>query len=278
MPAFPAAGPVEVRIDLGAGAVDVIASDRTDVVATVVPAHAGRSGDESLAREASIAFADGRLRIRAPRRLSVFGQSDTIDVRVEVPTGSRLAIENGYGSVRTRGRFGDARLTAKYGSVTADEVGDLVLVAPYGTAEIDTVTGTLDATVGHGHLQIARVDGAATLRGAHGTIDIGTAAGRVDATTSGPVTIGRALTDVTARSAHGALRVRAAEGGTVRLENAYAEVEVGVPAGVAAWVDATATHGTVRNELTPDPAAAASDRTVELRLRNNWADILIRRA
>ena len=52
----------------------------------------------------------------------------------------------------------------------------------------------------------------------------------------------------------------------------------GGPPGTAAWIDAASAHGTVRNELTPDPEAAAMGRSVELRLRANWADIIIRRA
>jgi len=278
MPAFPVTGPVDADLEVSIGSVDVVASDRPDVVAEVVPTHPGRSGDESLARESTVALEGGRLRVRVPRRRNLFGQSDSVDVRVELPTGSRLAVQSNYGSVRIRGTVGASRVTAKYGDVTADEVGDLVLSTPYGTAEIATVAGTLDATAGHGHVRVARVTGAAKLRGAHGTIEIGETSGPVDAATSGPLTIDRTLADVSARSAHGLIRVRSAEGGVLRLENGYAGVEVGVPAGVAAWVDAASKHGAVRNELTPDPTAAGSDRTVELHLQADWADVIIRRA
>jgi hypothetical protein len=278
MPAFPVTGPIDADLDVSIGSIDIIASDRADAVAEVVPTHPGRSGDESLAREATVILDGARLRVRVPRRLNLFGQSDSVDVRVELPTGSRLAIQSGYGSVRIRGTVGASRITAKYGNVTADEVGDLVLATPYGTAEIAVVAGTLDATAGHGHVRVGRVAGAAQLRGAHGTIEVGEADGPVDAATSGPLTIDRSRADVTARSAHGAIRVRSAETGVLRLENGYAEVEVGVPSGVAAWVDASSKHGAVRNELTPDPAAASTDRTVELHLQADWSDVIIRRA
>jgi hypothetical protein len=278
MPAFPVTGPIDADLDVSIGSVDVVASDRADVVAEVVPTHPGRSGDESLARESAVTLDGDRLRVRVPRRLNLFGQSDSVDVRVELPTGSRLTVQSNYGSVRIRGAVGASRITAKYGNVTADEVGDLVLSTPYGTAEITTVAGTLDATAGHGHVRVGRVTGAAQLRGAHGTMELGEAVGAVDAATSGPLTIDRALADVRARSAHGAIRVRSAEGGVLHLENGYAEVEVGVPSGVAAWVDAASKHGAVRNELTPDPAAASTDRTVELHLQADWSDVIIRRA
>lgn len=278
MPRYATSGPIEVEIDLGIGHIDLVASDRDDITAEVTPTKPGRSGDASLAREARIGFEGDRLTVVVPRRLNLFGRSDSVDLRVEVPTGSRVTLVSGYGSVRARGTLGDCRMTAKYGSVRADVVGNLVLESAHGTIEVGEVTGALDATVGHGDVKVGRVGGATRVRGSHGPIELGTTTGPVDVTTSGPLTIDLALGDVTAKSAHGAIQVREVSGGSVRLENGYAEVEVGVPHGVAAWLDAASANGAVRNELTPDPDAAASDRSVELRLRAEWGDVIIHRA
>jgi hypothetical protein len=277
MPSYEVSGPIDLDVAAGVGFVDVVATDRTDAVAEVVPSKPGRSGDESLAREAAISFDSGVLRVKVPRRLSLFGKSDSVDVRCEVPTGSRVTIETAYGSVRTRGVLGDCRIAAKYGGVTADTVGNLVLDAPYGSTDIAEVTGRLDVTAGHGVLRVAQVHGEARLRASHGSMELGTAAGDVEATTSGALTIDRALGDVTARSAHGPIRIREVSGGTIRLDNGHADVDVGVPTGIAAWIDASSAHGRVRNELTADPAAAGSDRTVELHLHANYGNVIIRR-
>jgi Putative adhesin len=279
MPAYESLAPIEADIDVSSGHVEVIASDRADTAVEVTPTNPGRSGDVSLAREATVTFEDNHLRVRVPGRLKVLGPGrDSVDVRVELPTGSRATIETGNGSVRVRGKLGATRIVAKYGNVSADRVGDLALVSPHGEADIAEVGGELDVKAAHGHVRIGRIAGAARLRGAHGTLVLGTTEGQVDVATSGSLTIERALGDVTARTAYGAIRVLEAEGGVLRLESAYKEVEVGVPAGVAAWVDAASAHGVIRNELTPDPEAAGTDRTIELHLRANWADVLIRRA
>ena len=278
MPSYDVPGPIDVDINVGVGFVEITASDRSDAVVEVVPSKPGRGGDESLAREATVSFDGGRLRVKVPRRLSLFGKSDSVDVRVQLPTGSRVAVETAYGSFRATGTLGNCRVVAKYGSVSADTVADLVIDASYGTVDIAEVTGRLDLTSGYGLVRIAEVRGDARLKGSYGTIELGTAAGDVEVAASGPITINRALSDVTARSAHGPINVREVSGGTIRLENGHAEVSVGVPNGVAAWIDAVSSHGRVRNELTPDPDAAGSDRSVELRLRTNYGDILIRRA
>lgn len=279
MPAYEALAPIDANIDISAGHVEVVASDRADTTVEVTPTNPGRSGDVSLARQATVAFENNRLRVRVPGRLKLLGPGrDSVNVRVELPTGSRAGIETAYGSVRVRGELGATRIVAKYGNVNADRVGDLALVSPHGEVNIAEVNGGLDVTAGHGHVRIGRIAGAARLRGAHGTLTLGTTEGEVDVATSGPLTIECALGDVTARSAYGAIRVLEAEGGILRLESTYKEVEVGVPTGVAAWVNAASAHGVVRSELAPGPEAAGTDRTIELHLRANWADVLIRRA
>ena len=277
MSRYDVSGPIDLDVTTGVGFVDIVASDRADAVVEVMPSKPGRGGDESLAREATVSFDNGGVRVKVPRRLNLFGKGDSVDVRCEVPTGSRVTIETAYGSVRARGVLGNARIVARYGGVTADTVADLVLDVPYGSTDIAEVTGRLDVTAGHGVVRIATVRGDARLRASHGSMELGTAAGDVEATTSGALTIDRALGDVTARSAHGPLRVREVSGGTIRLDNGYADVDVGVPAGVAAWIDASSAHGRVRSELTPDPAAAESDRSVELHLHANYGNVIIRR-
>jgi hypothetical protein len=277
MPSHQVSGPIDLDVTVGVGLVDIVASERTDAVVAVVPSKPGRGGDESLAREATVSFDNGGVRVKVPRRLNLFGKNDSVDVRCEVPTGSRVTVETAYGSVRARGVLGDCRIVAKYGGVTADTVANLVLDAPYGSTDIAEVTGRLDVTAGHGVLRVAQVHGDARLRASHGSMELGTAVGDVEAATSGALTIDRALGDVTARGAHGPIRIREVTGGTIRLDNGHADVDVGVPTGIAAWIDASSAHGRVRNELTPDPAAAASDRAVELHLHANYGNIIIRR-
>jgi hypothetical protein len=273
-------GPVEAVIDVGVGSIEVVASEALRVRSEVTPTGAGRAGDVALARDASAVFRNGVLRVAVPRRMNLFGRTDSVDVRVEVPAGSRVRIDSAYGSVRLRGTFGAARVAAKYGSVTIDRVADLDLTAPYGEVEVGLVEGRLDLDAGHGHARIDRIGGPSRIKASHGTVELGTAGGPVEASLAGTLTIDRALTDVTARSAYGRIRVREVTSGVLRLENGYADVEVGIPAGLAAWVDATSAHGSVRSELdgagdaAPDTAAGS----VQLHLATNWADVVLRRA
>lgn len=278
MPAFETSQPIELDVDLPVGHIDVVAEDRTDAVADVLPTDPDRSGDRSLAQSAVVEFDGTRLRVSVPRRMNLFGRNDSVDLRVVVPTGSDVDIRSAYGAVRLRGRVGRARIEAKYGTVGIDRTDDLDLSAPYGEVDVREVGGRLDLEAGHSRTRIGSVVGEARIRAAHGSVDLGVTHGAVDARLSGALTIDTALADVTARSAHGVLRIRSAVAGVVRLENGYADVEVGVPDGTAAWLDASSEHGAVRNELTAGPGPEDAESTVELHLSSSWADVVVRRA
>jgi hypothetical protein len=278
MPAYETSQPIELDVELPVGHVEVVASDRADAVADVLPTDAAKSGDRSLAQSAVVRFDGTRLHVSVPRRMSLFGRNDSVDVRIAVPTGTGVDVRSAYGAVRLRGSLGRTRVEAKYGTVDIERTGDLDLTAPYGEVDVREVGGRLDLEAGHSRARIGSVAGEARVRAAHGSVDLGVTHGPVDARLSGALSIDVALADVTARSAHGVLRVRSAVAGTIRLENGYADVEVGVPDGTAAWLDASSEHGAVRNELTAGPGPEEAESTVELHLSSSWADVVVRRA
>src|SRR5580658_9446595 len=106
MPAYESLAPIDADVE-------VVASDRADTTIEVTPTNPGRSGDVSLAREARIAFENNRLHVRVPPRFKLLGPNGSVDVRVELPAGSRAEIVSGYGSVRVRGELGATRIVAK---------------------------------------------------------------------------------------------------------------------------------------------------------------------
>lgn len=270
--------PIDLDVTLSVGDLDVIASDRIDTLVEVSPSRPNRAGDISLAKEATVRFDGGRLTVVVPKRMNLFGPGDSVDVRVELPSESSVTLVSAYGGIRMRGSLGDSDITASYGRVLVETTGALRVKAPYGDVEIGDVRGDLDLIAGHGRLQIDRVAGRANIKGSHGDIVLGEVAGDVDARTSGGIAIDRAGANASIRTAYGLIRVREVTAGTVRLENGYAGIEVGVPTGTAAWIDAASRQGVVRNELTAENGPEGSDRTVELRLRVNYGDILIQRA
>lgn len=278
MALYPTPTPIDIDVTLPVGSLDVTAEQRGDTRVDVLPSRPGRAGDVSLAKETTVRFDGGRLTVVVPRRLSLFGPGDSVDVRLAVPTGSRASFVSSYGAIRVRGALGESDVTASYGDVRIERTAALRLKAPYGEVEIGDVDGSLDLTFGHGRLRIGHVHGGADIRGSHGAIELGAVDGSIEARTSGSIAVGRAGGNASIRTAHGAIHVGEASRGTLRLENGYAGIDVGVPLGTAAWIDAASKQGVVRNELTAENGPEGASGTVELRMRTTVGDILIRRA
>lgn len=277
MPSFETPGPIDLAINLPVGAIDVVASDRTDTVVTVSPTNPDRAADRRGAEETTVELSDERLVIKGPRpRFSLVGPSESVDVKVELPVGSRLAAETSVGFVRTRGRLGATRIKASHADL--DETGDLWIRAMHGNVEVGRADGDVEITADHGQIRIGSVTGDALLKASHGMVTIGTAGGEVEAKLSyGDLEIGTAESSVTAKTAFGSVRVREVASGTVQLDTAYGQVDVGVRDGVSAWLDLASKNGRVRNDLAADAAPSATDSTVAVRARTDFGEITVSR-
>jgi DUF4097 and DUF4098 domain-containing protein YvlB len=121
--------------------------------------------------------------------------------------------------------------------------------------------------------------GAATVRNGNGETEIGEITGELKANSSnGRITVGIAHASVEARSANGAISVNQVARGVIDLHTAVGDVEVGVRAATAAWLDVSCKVGAVRNALGAAEGPGASDETVEIHARTGVGDIVIRRA
>lgn len=280
MPTYPTPGPVDLAIDLAVGAVEVVASDRQDAVVTVSPTNPAKDADRRGAEATTVAFDGRRLTVVGPKpRISILGPNESVDVRVELPSGSRFTAEVAAGWVRTTGRLGATRVKASSGGSTLDVVGDLWLRAGHGTVTVAAVEGDAEVVADHGQIRVGRVAGDATLKASHGSVSVTEAGGDLEARLSyGDLEVTRALGSVVARTAYGSIRLQEVGSGSVEAQSGYGEVEVGVRAGVPAWLDLSSKNGRVRNGLDADAAPADGEPSVAVRVRTQFGDIDVRRA
>jgi DUF4097 and DUF4098 domain-containing protein YvlB len=280
MPTFDTPTAIDVAIHLPVGAVEIIASDRKDTVVTVSPTNPDRPADVRGAEETKVTFDGTLLTIKGPKpRFNFVGPSESIDVTVEVPTGSRLTVDISMGGLRTSGRLGATRLKGSLGAVSVESTGDLSLNNSHGNVSVGVVDGSLDITASHGQIHVDSVAGDAILKASHGSVTVGDARGNLEAKLSyGDLTIGKSAGSVQAKTAYGAIQVGEVASGSVDVESGFGEVTVGVRQGVAAWLDLSSKKGHVRNELGADSAPEPSEQTVSVRARTQFGNIAIRRA
>jgi hypothetical protein len=265
MHTFETPEPISVTLELGVGDVRIVAGDRADTVVDVHPSDPASSSDVRTAEQTSVDFADGVLRIKAPRgrkRYSFRGGHESIEVRIELPAGSQLRGEAGVAALRSRGTLGECRYLIGAGDITLERVA--------GAAELTTATGAV---------RIDRIDGAATIKNANGDTRIGEVGGDLEVkAANGSITVDQAHASVTVKTANGDIHLDEVARGAVAADTAVGKVDVAVRAGVAAWLDLHTGLGNVHNLLEAGERPEPSTDTVEVRARTSFGDITVRRA
>ncbi|WP_032405481.1 DUF4097 family beta strand repeat-containing protein [Rhodococcoides fascians] len=280
MPEFATPTPIDLAIDLQVGSIDVVATERADTVVTVTPTNPSKAVDRKGAENTKVDFDGERLTVIGPKaRISFFGPTESVEVKVELPQGSRLTAEVAVGSLRTVGDLGAVRIKSSMGSVEVDSAEDLWVRAGHGNATVGTALGNIDITADHGQIRLGTVVGDAVLKASHGSITVRESGTELDAKLSyGDLDVEKSLGGVSAKTAYGSITLHEVTGGAIQVESGYGQVTVGVRRGVPAWLDLSSKDGHVRNELTPESAPDETEESVSIRARTRYGDIAVRHA
>ena len=280
MPTYNTPTPIDLAINLQVGGIEVFAGDRADTVVTVSATNPAKANDRRGAQETKVDFDGQRVTIVGPRpRLSWLGPTESVDVLVELPTGSRLTAEIAVGGLRTVGRLGATRVKSSLGPVDLETTGDLWLRASYGNVTVGTAEGGIEITSDYGQIRVGTVAGDAILKASYGTVLVGESGGDLDAKLSyGDLEVTTALASVAAKTAYGSIQVREASSGSVDVATGWGRVAVGVRPGIPAWLDLSSKDGHVRNQLDDDRPPDTSEPTLAVRARTAHGDIAIQRA
>lgn len=279
MPSFDTPEPISATAHVEAGSIQFSAGDRLDTVVEVQPRDPKRDQDVRAADQTEVTYASGVLTVRTPKQRHLFGRTGTVDVTVELPTGSRVDMTGAWAQVLGEGRLGEVRVKTSSGDVRLEATGPLKLTASHGSITVDRIEGLAEITTSSGSLRVGTVDGPAVLKNSHGTTTVGAATGDLRVSgANGDIDIARAEGSVAATTAHGTLRVAEVVCGTVQLETSYGAIEVGIRQGTAAWLDVSSGSGQVRNTLTASETPEKTEDTVEVRARTRYGNIDVRRA
>ncbi|TQL46626.1 putative adhesin [Homoserinimonas aerilata] len=279
MPTFTTPTPIDLAIKWQVGAIEIVAGERTDTVVTVTPTNPEKAADLRGAEDTRVEFDGERLTIVGSKpRLAIVGPKESVDLKVELPGGSRLTAEIAMGRIRTVGTLGATRIKDGMGAVELDTVGDLWLRASHGNATIGTIEGNAEITADHGQIRIGDAGGDASLKASHGSIQIERSSGDVGAYLAyGDLRITDARASVTGKTAYGSIELVEVSAGSIDVETAFGQIALGVRDGVPAWLDLSSKSGHVRNRLDTDRAPDGSEQSVAVRARTNFGDITVER-
>lgn len=280
MPVFATPEPISVTIELSVGDVRLIASDRADTVVEVRPSDESDDSDVKAAQQTRVEYANGTLTVRGPkaRPFDFSKKTRSVAVLVELPTGSSVHGDVSVGDVHSTGVLGECRFKTSVGHFRLDRTGQLRL-STIGHITVDTIVGNAEVTTGSGRVHIGEIGGAAVIKNSNGNTDIGTVTGELRArAANGDIRVDRADAGVEAKTSNGTIRIGKVARGSVTLNTAAGDLEIGVAAGTVAWLDLKTRHGQVHNGLDDiGQEPEKSEETVDVRAHTSFGDITVRR-
>ena len=282
MPVFATPEPISATVELSVGDVQIVASDRTDTVVEVRPSDESHDSDVKAAQQTRVECADGTLTVRGPkaRALDFSRKTRSVDVLIELPTGSQVHGDLSVGDFRSTGVLEECRFKTSVGHFRLDRTGPLCLDTSGGHIAVDTVVGDAEVATGSGRVQIGEITGAAVVKNSNGNTDIGAVTGELRVrSANGDITVDRADAGVEAKTSNGNIRIGKVVRDSVTLHTATGDLEIGVAEGTAAWLDLKTGHGRVHNELDDiSQGPEKSEKTVEVRAHTSFGDITVRRS
>ena len=281
MQTFETPQPTSLQLDFGfvVANIRIHAGERTETTVDVRPVNPSAKADVRLAEQTRIEFTDGVVTVRAPKLGSLLIRTGSVDVTIEVPSGSDVEGSNGMGEFIVDGQLGRCRWKTGYGEIRLTEAGSIRIHSSSGDVTVGHVTGEAEITASNGALRVEQIDGTATLKSSNGQTWVGDVAGdiRVNAA-NGSIAVDRAGASVVAKTANGGVRVGGITRGAVSAETAAGAIDLGIRAGTSAWLELNTVAGRVRNELDASAGPDASDQTVEIRAHTYVGDIVVHRA
>jgi hypothetical protein len=261
MPTFDTPQPISAVVEIAAGSVRLVATDRGDTVVDVRPRDESRPHDVRAAEQVRVDFNDGTLTVTSKRGFS-FPRRGAVIVDVALPSGSRLHASSASADVTADGQYADCKFASASGDFT---IGD--------------VAGNLNADTASGGISAHTVKGSAAVSTASGNASFGELAGDVKfRAASGSLAVRLLQGNLNAQTASGDVTVAAAVTGGVSVRTASGEVVVGIAEGTAAKLDLRTASGSVRNSLQPSDGPAEGDKTLVVHARTGSGDVIVRRA
>ncbi|HEX2283632.1 MAG TPA: DUF4097 family beta strand repeat-containing protein [Mycobacterium sp.] len=261
MPTFATSQPITATVEIAAGAIRLVASDRDDTVVDVRPRDETRSHDIKAAQQVSVKFRNGTLSVISNRGFS-FPRRGAVLVDIALPSGSRLDASVASANVTADGEYADCKLASASGDLTVESV--------LGNIKADTASGDITVQVAKGSASVSTASGDATFGELRGDVKFQAA--------SGSLRVGRLEGSVTVQTASGDVSVATAVKGNVSVQTASGEVAVGVAEGTAARLDLRTRSGSVRNTLRPSDGPVEVDETLVVHARTASGDVVVQRA
>ena len=262
---FPLTGPINLSVRIGHGSVYVVTEEElSEATVTLDP---GKHVADEITQFV-VEMHGQTLQVQGPREGGIFDRGwlgwrnhGGVDVRVTVPAGTTVKISTFTAPVTASGRIGNADIVFGSAAVELAEVdGDLRLRFGRGTAQVQAVRGSVQVRSGNGNVRLGEVGGDLHAGCGNGDLYANAVHGRTSA-----------------RCGSGTARIGAVHG-DADLASGSGRLELGMPAGLSAYLDLHTGSGRVQSDLPVEEHANPANESITIRARTGSGDVHLFRA
>jgi hypothetical protein len=262
---FPVNAGINLVVRLGYGSISISARD--DVAEALVRL-TPQSHDSDAAARTSVEMQGSTLVVAGPRQGGVadllggwWRKRDGVDTVIEVPAGTPLKISSASEDIAVTGRCADTDIATTANRISLEEVtGDLRLRYGEADSRVAAVAGSVQLSAARGRAEFGEVGGSLQCKFGSGDLNAGVIRG-----------------DLRARAGNASADLGAVYG-NVDLAFGSGSISIGLPVGIAAYIDIMSGSGQAHSDLPVEQSPTPADETVTVRARTGSGEIRVQRA
>jgi DUF4097 and DUF4098 domain-containing protein YvlB len=273
---FSTSEPVRLRLELGAGDIEIDAVE-TDTSTVRLDAYRDDDASRDVLERTIVEQRGNEIRVESPRKSSFFRRGIKLRARITVPVGSSVEAKTDSADLSASGSLANAIVKTGSGDIRLDHVDEETSVAT-GSGDVDLASGGATTRVesGSGDLSIRHARGRVNVSTGSGDIRVGAADDTVQANSgSGDIKVGEAHGDVALNTASGDQQITRAERGRVRCNAASGDITIGIADGTAAWLEVNSISGSVQSQLDGAEPPGEDEETVQVKANTVSGDIVL---
>jgi DUF4097 and DUF4098 domain-containing protein YvlB len=273
MHTFETPGPVNLRVELWQGSVDVTADDTQTTTVEL-------RGDQDLIDSAKVEQRGDQIDVLIPKiKSGLFRRGAEVDARIVVPRQSNARVETASADIRTHGDLGDVDAASGSGDVEIDEATEADVRTGSGDIAVRVVHGNCNTKSGSAEVTLGKISGDCDVLSGSGDVLIDEVVGKVKIKAgSGDIILKTCGDGVDAMAGSGDLLLKRVDRGRVKAKTGSGDVTVGVADGTAAYLDVSTVTGDVSSELDGTESPVEGELTAEIFIQTGSGDVVLQRA
>lgn len=276
---FETAGPVDLKVELSSGSIEVTAADVATTTVELEALHGDSFAAELIANARVEQHGDKISVLMHKGRGSMFGRKGQVSVIVTMPTGSSIRADTGSADVTGHGRLGAVIVNTGSGDVELEAITSGELKLGSGNLEIEAVADSLRAKSGSGDITVGPIGGSGDITAGSGDVVVEDVSEAIKVKTgSGDVVLKTAGERTNVMAGSGDLLLHRVGPGKVVAKTGSGDVSIGVTRGTAALLDVQTVTGSFTCHLDATDQPADGDDTVSINVMSGTGDVVLQHA